>query len=216
MDSFPPQQAGIIAALTERLGVLALERDSLARRARELETALSETSQAAQVRASEAVQLQALLDFYRGGREPALTASELERQLPPPELVRDAEVAMPPSVEPTATLPARTAGQGRPTAAWTAAWREAAIAALREHGAPLHYRELYRVVAGRGFTFGGKSPEATFLASLHRDRTTFQGAGKGTYWLVEPVDGETPAVAARTRRRTRRPAPIGRSKAGKK
>jgi hypothetical protein len=101
----------------------------------------------------------------------------------------------------------------RAGAAWTTAWRDAAVAALREHGAPLHYRDLYRHLASRGFTFGGQNPEATFLASLHRNRAVFQTAGKGTYWLVEAAaDGATPATAGRVRRRARRPQPIGRAK----
>ncbi len=88
------------------------------------------------------------------------------------------------------------------------------MATLTEHGAPMHYRELYRAVAARGFTFGGQRPEATFLASLHRDRATFQSAGKGMYWFAEQVTGAVPATAARTRRRARRPRPIGKSKGG--
>lgn len=91
------------------------------------------------------------------------------------------------------------------------AWRDAALAVLRERAAPMHYRELYAAVAARGVTFGGRSPEATFLASISRDAAWFAGLGRGAYWIAgEPVgsDGTTTAPPA-NRRRPRRPRPIG-------
>jgi hypothetical protein len=91
------------------------------------------------------------------------------------------------------------------------AWRDAALAVLRERGTPMHYRELYAAVAARGVTFGGRSPEATFLASISRDVETFAGVGRGAYWIAgEPVglDG-APTSPPANRRRPRRPRPIG-------
>lgn len=189
-----------MVALRDRLAMLALERDALAARVRELEAALAATSVEAQRRAAEAVHLQALIDFYEqepldgaAAGKPPVSRSRGDEQ--------DGEAVGPsaPSI--------RRAG-----AAWTTAWRDSAVAALQAHGAPMHYRDLYRLLAARGFTFGGQSPEATFLASLHRNRGTFQSAGKGTYWLVEAAPGDAPATAARARRPTRRPRPIGKTK----
>ena len=201
MDKSVAEQAGVIEALTERLSVLAEERDALAARARDLEAALAATSVEAQRRAAEAVHLQALIDFYE--QDPPndrATAGEAVQPRPQrDDQDGDAAAGSAPSI--------RRAG-----AAWTTAWRDAAVAALQAHGAPMHYRDLYRLLAGRGFTFGGQSPEATFLASLHRNRGTFQSAGKGTYWLVEAAPGDAHATAARARRRTRRPRPIGKTK----
>ena len=203
MDNGGPAAAGVMDALHERLRVLALERDALAGRTRELEAALSATSAEAQRRAAEALHLQALIDFYEHEQPPD---GAVGRGFPAPEQAGDGqrdETNLPPS--PSIR---RAAGS------WTSAWRDAAVAALTECGAPLHYRELYRLVAARGFTFGGRSPEATFLASLHRNRSTFESAGKGIYWLVEAAPAEAPATAAPTRRRTRRPRPIGKAKGG--
>ena len=174
-------------------------------RTRELEAALDEASSEAQRLAAEAVQLDALLGFY------------IPEQPPAPRLSSEGVAGVPAAGSTgerqpphgSATTPVR-----RAPAPWTSGWRDAATAALRDHGGPLHYRDLYRIVAARGFTFGGKSPEATFLASLHRDRATFQGAGKGTYWLVESDGAADPTPAPRTRRRTSRPRPIGRRKSG--
>jgi len=91
------------------------------------------------------------------------------------------------------------------------AWRDAALAVLRERAAPMHYRELYAAVAARGVSFGGRSPEATFLASVSRDVETFAGVGRGAYWIAgEPVGPEgAPTTAPVKRRRPRRPRPIG-------
>lgn len=225
----------VVAALRERLRTLDVQRDLLASRARELEAALADTSREAQRLASEAVQIQALLDLYeRDGRgEPAAPTAVVWTAVGPPtaravskahrdhaaieataDAGADARSDQSASGQDASAPTSRTAAPRRATVNWAAAWRDAAIGALREQGGPLHYRELCRILAGRGFVFGGKSPEATFLASLHRDRTTFQSAGRGTYWLVEAPDGESPAVAGRARRRTSRPRPIGRAKAG--
>jgi hypothetical protein len=88
------------------------------------------------------------------------------------------------------------------------AWRDEAIAVLRENSAPMHYRELYGAIAARGLTFGGRSPEATFLASLSREQDAFVGVGKGSYWIAgEPM--RPGGQVSGPRRRTRRPKPIG-------
>ena len=94
------------------------------------------------------------------------------------------------------------------TAPSVQAWRDETVTVLRENAAPMHYRELYRAIAARGFTFGGKSPEATFLASLSRDQATFAGVGKGSYWITgEPMSSDVQVPGPR--RRERRPKPIG-------
>jgi hypothetical protein len=192
-----------MTALKQRLQLLSQERDALAERAHELEAALAATSAEAQRRAAEALHLQALIDFYEHGNPPEGSAEREAEELRADRDERDSSIAR------------SSAGSvRRASPAWTSAWRDAAVAALRDAGGPLHYRELYRLLAARGFTFGGRDPEATFLASLHRSRTTFKTAGKGTYWLAEPDGGDTPTTAARNRRRTRRPRPIGKSRAG--
>lgn len=198
-----------MVAVSERLLALANERDALAERSRELEAALAATSQEAQRRAAEAVQLRALLDFYEqelptdARSSPAVSEAPVERESerpPQPPAASAAVTATPTPVRPRGT-----------SSSWTSAWRDAAIAALHEQTGPMHYRELYRFLAGRGFAFGGKSPEATFLASLHRERSTFRNAGKGLYGLVEPAEGAPPVSAPPKRRGARRPQPIGRA-----
>jgi hypothetical protein len=90
------------------------------------------------------------------------------------------------------------------------AWRAEAVRILEEHGGPLHYRELYHMLAVRGFPFGGRTPEAVLLSSLSRARTTFTAVGRGGYWLTGV---EIPAAASQAwgpARRPQRPQPIGR------
>lgn len=196
-------QAVVMIALRQRLRMLSNERDALVKRAQGLEAALAATSAEAQRRAAEALHLQALIDFYEQELPPDVSDAGEAAELRPDRAEQDD------TAEGTSAGSIRRAGQ-----AWTTAWRDAAVAALQDAGGPLHYRELYRLLAARGFTFGGRSPEATFLASLHRSRTTFETAGKGTYRLAGTVAGNSPAPAARNRRRTRRPRPIGKSRAG--
>lgn len=87
------------------------------------------------------------------------------------------------------------------------AWRPEAQRILEQTGHPLHYRDLYRLLAGRGFTFGGNSPEAVLLAGLSRAKNTFVAVGKGCYWLT---DRELPSAGDwGPTRRPRRPRPIG-------
>jgi hypothetical protein len=194
-------QTSVVQALRERLGALDAERSALATRVHELEAELAATRATAQRCASEAIHLEGLIAFYEDGVQepatsvesspPAATGSEAET-----ERSRQSDVAL-------VALPVR-----RAAAQWTLAWRDEAIAVLKAHGEPMHYRELYRAISARGFTFGGKSPEATFLASLSRDQTTFAGVGRGCYWLAgEPMTSEARVVGPK--RRAHKPRPIG-------
>jgi HB1, ASXL, restriction endonuclease HTH domain len=194
-------QTVIVRTLKDRLGALDAERGSLDVRVQELETELAATRAAAQRCASEAIHLEGLVAFYENGfqaQAPAVGSSGPATMEPKAVDERPKQVDV--SV---VTPPVR-----RATAQWTVAWRDEAVAVLRGHGEPMHYRELYRAISARGFTFGGKSPEATFLASLSRDHTTFAGVGKGCYWLSgEPLKSDAPVAGPR--RRARRPRPIG-------
>jgi hypothetical protein len=194
-------QTSVVQALRERLGALDAERSVLAARVHDLEAELQAAREAAQRCASEAIHLEALIAFYENhsqAQAPAIDSFGPASVEPEPPADRpqraDAEIV---------ALPVR-----RATAQWTVAWRDEAIAVLRARGAPMHYRELYRAISARGFTFGGKSPEATFLASLSREQTTFVGVGRGCYWIAG--ESMTPdAVVAGPKRRMRRPKPIG-------
>lgn len=195
MMQFDHHQTATIQALSDRLGALDAERGALALRVHELEAELAATLAAAERCASEAIHLEGLIAFYQGPTQ--VQVSEVEPSGPAsmePEAGSDVSVVTPPV--------------RRATAQWTLAWRDEAVAVLREHGEPMHYRELYRAISARGFTFGGKSPEATFLASLSRDQTTVAGVGKGCYWLTgEPMKSDV--RVAGPSRRARRPQPIG-------
>jgi len=94
------------------------------------------------------------------------------------------------------------------------AWKAEAIRLLEEHGGPMHYRDLYRALAARGFVFGGRNPEGVLLTGVSREKNVFLGVGKGGYWLVgreskapQPATG-LPAP----RKSTTRPRPIGRTR----
>ena len=194
-------QTVIVRTLRDRLGALDAERGSLNVRIQELEAELAATRAAAQRCASEAIHLEGLVAFYENdfqAQAPAVGSSGPATM--EPEVVDDHTKQDYVSV---VTPPVR-----RATAQWTVAWRDEAVAVLRGHGEPMHYRELYRAISARGFTFGGKSPEATFLASLSRDQTTFAGAGRGCYWLPgEPRTSDARVVGPK--RRARKPRPIG-------
>jgi hypothetical protein len=194
-------QTVVVQALRNRLGALDAERGALAVRVHELEAELVATRAAAERCASEAIHLEGLVGFYENGSPAPMSATgspgpATMKPEPMVDLPQHGDVAV-------VTLPVR-----RATAQWTLAWRDEAVAVLRGNGEPMHYRELYRAISARGFTFGGKSPEATFLASLSRDQATFAGVGRGCYWLTgEPVKSD--ARVAGPRRRARRPKPIG-------
>jgi hypothetical protein len=194
-------QTPVVKALRERLGALDAERSALAVRVHDLEGELADARVAAQRCVAEAIHLEALVAFYENGlQEQAPTVGWDGPALMVPEAVGD----RPRSGDVIVVTPLGR----RATAQWTLAWRDEAAAVLRANGEPMHYRELYRAISARGFTFGGKSPEATFLASLSRDQTTFAGVGRGCYWLTgEPMTSE--ARVAGPKRRTRKPRPIG-------
>jgi hypothetical protein len=194
-------QTSVVQALKERLRVLEAERSALASRVHDLEAELAVTRAAAQRCASEAIHLEGLVTFYENGfQEDAPAVGSSGHALTEPEVEGDRPQRGDVKV---VTLPVR-----RATAQWTVAWRDEAVAVLRGHGEPMHYRELYRAISARGFTFGGKSPEATFLASLSRDQATFAGVGRGCYWLTgEPMKSD--ARVAGPRRRARKLKPIG-------
>ena len=197
-------QTPVVQALRERLRTLDAERSVLAVRVHDLEAELQVAREAAQRCASEAIHLEGLVAFYVNGSEVqvptvgSLGSTPVDAEVPQNRAQRgDAEIV---------ALPVR-----RATAQWTLAWRDEAVAVLRSHGEPMHYRELYRAISARGFTFGGKSPEATFLASLSREQTTFAGVGRGCYWIVgEPMTPD--AVVSGAKRRVRRPKPIGKTR----
>lgn len=199
----------VVEALRVRVGALENERAVLALRARNLDVELEATRSSAQRLAEEAIQLKTLIAFYENGTERSAvkaTAPAQDRFDASPkdaaEVSNDVDAA-------SVALPAR-----RPTTQWTQAWREQSLAVLREAAGPMHYRELYRAIAAHGFTFGGKSPEATFLASLNRDQESFTGVGRGCYWIAGeavPSDKLVPGP----KRRARRPRPIGRATANR-
>lgn len=91
------------------------------------------------------------------------------------------------------------------------AWKAEALRLLEEHGAPMHYKELYRVLATHGFTFGGRNPEAVLLTGVSREKETFVAMGKGCYWItgLKVPSGASQSVPS-AGRRVRRPRPIGR------
>jgi hypothetical protein len=196
LDTFQMQMLAVVRA---RLSKLAEERSSLALRVHALEADLAGLRSEAERFATEAIQLESLIAFYENGAAAASSA-------PDPHAASELPGA---SLE---TVNSRDVPLGAATRKtnpqWTLAWRDEAVAVLRARGEPVHYRELYRAIAARGFTFGGKSPEASFLASLSREQATFAGVGRGCYWLA----GETPDPTVGSggpKRRPTRPRPIG-------
>ena len=200
MDDIVLPPTRVLDALRERKQALESERSDLATRVRSIEGQLAELRLEAEHCASEAIQLQALIGFYE-------TGGVSESAQPRADLVApdSAEVGASVRESATAGTPYR-----KTTAQWTLAWRDEAVSVLQSRGEPLHYRELYRSISARGFTFGGKSPEASFLASLSRDQATFVGVGRGCYWLAAVPTNEE-AMPAGPKRRPRRPKPIGKA-----
>jgi hypothetical protein len=94
------------------------------------------------------------------------------------------------------------------------AWKAEAIRLLEEHGQPMHYRDLYRALAARGFVFGGRNPEGVLLTGVSREKNVFFGVGKGGYWLVgRESKAMQPAAGPSTpRKASTRPRPIGRAR----
>jgi hypothetical protein len=189
----------MIAVVRTRLSELAEERSSLARRVHALEAELAGLRSEAERFATEAIQLESLIAFYQNGAAAATAA-------PDPSAASELAGA---SLETVNSRDVPLGSATRKTSAqWTLAWRDEAVAVLRARGEPVHYRELYRAIAARGFTFGGKSPEASFLASLSREQTTFAGVGRGCYWLAGEASDPTVSSGG-PKRRPSRPKPIG-------
>lgn len=59
---------------------------------------------------------------------------------------------------------------------------------LVERGAPVHYRELVRLLSQRGVAVGGKDPGGNLIAHLHGD-PRFQRTGRGTYTVNGSMGG---------------------------
>jgi hypothetical protein len=192
----------VVQALKERLATLAVERSDLANRAQSLETELEVVRQAAQRCAAEAIRLEGLVSFYEAGQLEQTATTADHGEAPAGEEATQGRAQRTDDALPTLR---------RAVAQWTTGWRDEAVSVLRGRGSPMHYRELYRAISARGFTFGGKSPEATFLASLSRDRDAFVGTGRGCYWIVGDSPTST-APAPGPQRRARKPTPIGRGR----
>jgi hypothetical protein len=131
-----------------------------------------------------------------------------------PAIAHSVPIARAPFVEPTnasVAVPVAAATGSESVETARLVWRDVALAVLREKAAPMHYRDLYAAVVARGVTFGGRSPEATFLASISRDAEWFAGLGRGAYWIAgEPFSSNGTATAPPAkRRRPKRPRPIG-------
>ncbi len=60
---------------------------------------------------------------------------------------------------------------------------EATLEVLRQHGRPLHYRQIYEKVTEMGISVIGKDPAAVLLARFSRD-PRFQRVGSGMYRLT--------------------------------
>jgi hypothetical protein len=202
-------QSDLAEALRERRMVLRRERDALAGEIALLQTRLSSV-------AGELTRVDALLDLYepesRGpanGREGAAT--------------RNSEAAVPLAPQATSLGSASPAAGGaeperrvaQPTAMPAppeGAWKGEALRLLEEHGAPMHYKDLYRSLAAHGFTFGGRNPEAVLLTGVSREKETFVALGKGCYWIMgRKVPSGARVQTPRSATRARRPRPIGRS-----
>jgi hypothetical protein len=195
-------QLSVLETLRTRLAALDEERVQLAAQVHDLEAQAAAARAAAEVCASEALQIEGLIAFYER-RSVNETTSNNIAPVPNARVAAEGELDGAQLEAPGPALPRRRAG-----AQWTVAWRDEAVAVLKGRMSPMHYRDLYRAIAARGFTFGGKSPEATFLASLSRDQATFVGVGRGNYWLVGEANQSEPQPAG-SRRRARRPKPIG-------
>jgi repressor of nif and glnA expression len=59
---------------------------------------------------------------------------------------------------------------------------ELIVKILKRAGHPLHYKKITDLVSKRGYSFRGKTPDATIRASLIRGRQ-FTRTGRGTWGL---------------------------------
>lgn len=201
MNDDVASRSAVVASLQSRLLAVNLERDRLAARVRDLESQINAVRAEAEDSAAEALHISALMAFYGSSSDPGSIA--------PPVSGLEAAPGVGIPQQQASEVPGDVASpRRRATQQWTVAWRDEAVAVLKGQGSPMHYRELYRAIAARGFTFGGKSPEASFLASLSRDQTTIVGIGRGCYWLAgEPHSAQVDQSGPH--RRARRPKPIG-------
>jgi hypothetical protein len=81
---------------------------------------------------------------------------------------------------------------------------EVASKVLRQHGSPLHYKELTRRVEATGFKIQGLNPEATLLALLHRTGDQFSRTGRGI-WALKEWNVGIEASPRKSRRRGKNP-----------
>lgn len=63
---------------------------------------------------------------------------------------------------------------------------EATVSLLRQHGKPLHYREIYTIVVNMGVHVPGKDPAATLLSRFSRD-PRIERVGSGTYKALPDI-----------------------------
>ena len=68
---------------------------------------------------------------------------------------------------------------------------DATLEVLRQHGRPLHYRQIYDKVTEMGISVIGKDPAAVLLARFSRD-PRFQRVGSGTYMLAPDTEDTLP------------------------
>jgi hypothetical protein len=89
-------------------------------------------------------------------------------------------------------------------------WVDEAVGILREVAHPLHYTEINRRLGQRGFTFGGRSPDATLLAGMSR-YALFISKGRGHY-TVEGVEVPDEWAAHAPSARRARPRSVSRQR----
>lgn len=201
-------QENLVEALHERQRLLRRERDELA-----LEIAALQSRQSAV--AAELSRVDGLIDFYAAPRTDMDGSNEVVPvvRIPVPvfESPTGQETVTPAPAEPAASaaaVPTATPPEG--------AWKAEAVRLLGEHGAPMHYKELYRTLATHGFVFGGRNPEAVLLTGVSREKNTFRAMGKGCYWIAgRPVPRPASTQEARPVPRKRRPRPIGHTRGRK-
>jgi len=71
---------------------------------------------------------------------------------------------------------------------------EVILEVLQEAGEVLHYREITRRVAQRGYRFLGKTPELSVVSYLSRN-PEFKRVARGTYRVSRP-DDDSPSDAS--------------------
>lgn len=79
---------------------------------------------------------------------------------------------------------------------------DAAVDALTERGAPIHYQELARILSDRDVYIPGKDPAANLIAHMLRDTRFGRGSARGMYGLAGWTGVQTPKAASRRTRTT--------------